>query len=469
MTHEPRVILCVIARNESTNLPACLASVEGAVDGIVVVDTGSTDDTVAVAEAAGATVVHFPWIDDFAAARNAALPRVPDGAFILLLDADERLAPGAAQTLRAAAADPQLDCGMLPLHNAPSETATPDEVLRGPSTLLPRLLRRTGDLEWRGCIHENVGHWIEHRRERARFVDAAILHYGGTPDVRARLGKAERNTRLLERRIAEDPADPTSHALLGEELLLAGRADDAQESFERAWNHLVAIWEPADGGPPRRQPPPIRILQRYASRLLKEDDLEGASDAVARVIGWVGDAHPVVRFLRGSIEELAGDASDGAAARGWWVRALHSYRACAQAHGLAFTEPVPPECTGAGVCVRLATVLVKLADPVRAREIAEGAIEQHGATVELRCALAEAELLAHAPDRALTLLGLGPHPAPEGPIDTADAHGLAAEAWNAIGNVERAADAARRAAALRDWREPHRVPRLIALVERLGI
>ena len=94
-----RLTLCTIARDEEGFLPGCLASVRGLVDRVVVVDTGSADRTVALAEAAGAKVVRHAWDDDFAAARNAALEHVRDG-YVLVLDADERLGPGAKRALR---------------------------------------------------------------------------------------------------------------------------------------------------------------------------------------------------------------------------------------------------------------------------------------------------------------------------------------------------------------------------------
>jgi glycosyltransferase involved in cell wall biosynthesis len=79
----------VIVRDEAAHLSACLASVREVADVVVVHDTGSRDDSVAVAWAAGATVVEGRWEDDFASARNVALAasRAP---WVLALDADER-------------------------------------------------------------------------------------------------------------------------------------------------------------------------------------------------------------------------------------------------------------------------------------------------------------------------------------------------------------------------------------------
>src|SRR5271156_3302650 len=99
----PRISLCMIVRDEAAMLPGCLESVRGAVDEMIVVDTGSRDATIRVAEGAGAWVLPFEWIDDFAAARNHGIARAT-GEWVLVLDADERLAPGAPEGLRAAVA-----------------------------------------------------------------------------------------------------------------------------------------------------------------------------------------------------------------------------------------------------------------------------------------------------------------------------------------------------------------------------
>jgi hypothetical protein len=461
----PRLTLCVIARNEAANLPGCLASVRGVVDAVVVVDTGSTDDTVHIAREAGATVVEFPWVDDFAAARNAALPHA-DGDFLLVLDADERLAPDAGPALREALLRSDLDCGLLPLHDAPSEDASVEQVLQEASTLLPRLLRRTPDLRWVGCVHESIAAWLEPRRERVQLVGAPILHYGAVASVRARLGKSDRNIALLRRRVEAEPANPTPLALLGEELLFASRPEEAYEAIDRAWALCVAAWEPADGGSPASHPPPARLLMRYAARRLEQGDVEAASDAVAKVVGWVGDAHPVVRFFRSRIEEIAGDSSDGDARRAWYVRALHGYRTCAQQHRVAFSEPVPPTVTGDGACARLAVVLLKLGEAEHARSVVNGAIEQHGPNVHLRCARAEAAALLREPAAVLEAIG---HDGAGDPLDVPDALALAAEACARLGDIPRAAELARRAAASPHWLELHRVDRLERLAEALGI
>ena len=92
----------LIVRNEAVALPGCLAAMRNAVDEIVVVDTGSTDDTPRIAQSHGARVFDFLWCDDFSAARNFAILQA-NGDCAITVDADETLAnpPEEARALLA--------------------------------------------------------------------------------------------------------------------------------------------------------------------------------------------------------------------------------------------------------------------------------------------------------------------------------------------------------------------------------
>mgnify|MGYP000956448123 CR=1 FL=1 len=88
----PTLSLCMIVKNEEKYLLQCLKSVRDVVDEIIVVDTGSTDKTKAIAEIFGAKLYDFPWTGDFSAARNYSLKQAT-GRWILILDADEVVSP----------------------------------------------------------------------------------------------------------------------------------------------------------------------------------------------------------------------------------------------------------------------------------------------------------------------------------------------------------------------------------------
>jgi glycosyltransferase involved in cell wall biosynthesis len=92
--------LSMIVRDAAASLAACLESVRGIVDEIVVADTGSTDETMAIATQYRAQVIQVAWTDDFAAARNEGLKAVKSD-WVLVLDADEQLDPSAASQIRA--------------------------------------------------------------------------------------------------------------------------------------------------------------------------------------------------------------------------------------------------------------------------------------------------------------------------------------------------------------------------------
>src|SRR5690242_9238344 len=118
----------MIVKDEEGNLPACLGPVAGLFDEIVVVDTGSTDHTAAVAAHYGARVCPFAWVDSFAAARNASIAQAT-GDWIMWLDADDRLDESNVAALRTLLAGLQRDnaayvmqCVCLP--EGPGEAVT---------------------------------------------------------------------------------------------------------------------------------------------------------------------------------------------------------------------------------------------------------------------------------------------------------------------------------------------------------
>ncbi|MFB5685249.1 glycosyltransferase family 2 protein, partial [Paenibacillus terreus] len=96
---QPSISLCMIVRNEEKYLPKCLSSVQRIVDEIIIVDTGSTDDTVAIAKSFGAKVIQMPWQNSFADARNRGFDEAT-GDWILWLDADEEMDVNEAEKLK---------------------------------------------------------------------------------------------------------------------------------------------------------------------------------------------------------------------------------------------------------------------------------------------------------------------------------------------------------------------------------
>ncbi len=185
----------LIVRDEEGNLPACVASLDGVADEIVVVDTGSRDRTREVAWAAGARLFEFPWQDDFAAARNEALAHCT-GDWILYIDADERVRPGGRDDLTLALGDADAVGHQVRFHVRPGYT---------PYWEL-RLFRNHPAIRFTGIIHENI--WpavlqlINDAGGRVGRVPLGIDHVGYEGD-QAR--KHARDLPLLLRRVRTDP------------------------------------------------------------------------------------------------------------------------------------------------------------------------------------------------------------------------------------------------------------------------
>ncbi|MCB1185076.1 glycosyltransferase family 2 protein, partial [bacterium] len=198
-----RLSLCMIVRDEAAMLPDLLASVAGLWDELVVADTGSTDGTVALLAAAGARIVHHPWDDDFAAARNASLDAAR-GRWILCLDADERVSPALREQIRALLDDPRAGAATVVMRNA-----LPGGHHRESSLL--RLFRNDPAIRFRHRIHEDVLDDVERHLERTglvlRHLTGFVEHLGYVREVAADRAKKARDEALLRRTLAEDPDD----------------------------------------------------------------------------------------------------------------------------------------------------------------------------------------------------------------------------------------------------------------------
>jgi glycosyltransferase involved in cell wall biosynthesis len=200
-----KVSLTMIVKNEEANLPACLGSAAGVFDEVVVLDTGSTDRTVAIARAHGARVFDFVWVDDFAAARNAALARAT-GDFAFWLDADDVLDPPQRDRLQALLAglrgdDPAgyvVRCRCDPGPDGTGGDTVVDHI---------RLFPVREDVRWAYAVHEQILPALRRAGIPVRWTDVVVRHTGYTdPALRGR--KLDRDAAILEAELAERPDDP---------------------------------------------------------------------------------------------------------------------------------------------------------------------------------------------------------------------------------------------------------------------
>ena len=231
----PKVSLTMIVRDEEKNLPHCLESVRGIFDEIVVVDTGSVDRTRDIAREFGARVFDFVWVDDFAAARNAALARAT-GDYAFWLDADDIVEPPEREKLialleglespsrvgrafepdavgsgRTGAAGVRLES---PTDAGPAAyvvrcACDPGEDGSGGQTVVDhiRLFPVREAIRWAYRVHEQILPALRRAHIPVRWTDLVVRHTGYV-NLAVRARKLMRDSRILLEEVEEWPDEP---------------------------------------------------------------------------------------------------------------------------------------------------------------------------------------------------------------------------------------------------------------------
>ena len=194
----PSIAAVLIVRNEEDTLGACLESLRCAADEIVVCDTGSTDRTIAIAEAYGARVCHCAWREDFAAARNFALEHAQSD-WVLGIDADEQIEdPEAAGHFLSAFVENRdaRTVGTVEIVNVVGAGASAQEVIDQTERFFPR-----ATFHYEGAIHEQI---LPRTGVKLSAPTGVRLLHSGYLHIEE---KAARNKRLLEAESARHPND----------------------------------------------------------------------------------------------------------------------------------------------------------------------------------------------------------------------------------------------------------------------
>lgn len=191
----PKISACMIVKNEEELLPNCLQSIKNAVDEIIVVDTGSTDNTITIAKNFGAKVYNHLWNDSFSEARNHCL-HYASGDWILQIDADEELEQADIPKLQHAIKNPEYNAIIIAIHSI-----IKDNVHKFYNT---RVFRR-GKGFYKDIIHEQI------ITEGVRLpTEIRLYHHGYNLDEKKMQIKWQRTTRLLKKQIEQNKFDSFS-------------------------------------------------------------------------------------------------------------------------------------------------------------------------------------------------------------------------------------------------------------------
>jgi glycosyltransferase involved in cell wall biosynthesis len=272
----------MIVRNESANLADALESFSSFADEIVIVDTGSSDNTKEIAARFTTRVFDFEWVDDFSAARNFAMSKAGK-SYHLWLDADDRITPENA--LRIETLKQQFD-GKKAFYFV-LENHRPDSP---PSSCLQmRCTPLIPELRFEGGVHEQIFPSAARAGLELVTTDIVVQHMGYMSEE-ARVAKAVRNLEIMEKERAEGRDDGALHffmavtyAPLGKRLQAVLSMEKALECFEKEnYNHHLI-------------PEGYLLLARLAFEM---EDHDRCTRCLARVESLV-EGSPQHNFLMG--------------------------------------------------------------------------------------------------------------------------------------------------------------------------
>jgi len=217
----------MIVKNEAAILTRCLRSVKEIADEIVVVDTGSIDDTASIAREHGATVVFSEWKNDFSRARNISL-RKASGQWLLWLDADDVIPRESIDVINnLKTKTPDTVFGFIVRNEKHGQT--------GSEFIQARMLPNRPDIYFQRRIHEQM--MLSALRAGLRLTEtAAIIEHHGYADPSTMRVKARRNIGLLLEEYGHGNPDAVMAVEIGDSYSILGETDNAQKWYETALN-----------------------------------------------------------------------------------------------------------------------------------------------------------------------------------------------------------------------------------------
>ena len=220
------------------SLEACLKSIRPWVDEMIVVDTGSKDDTPHIAERLGARVYHFPWCDSFATARNESL-RHARGKWIFWMDSDDTIDAVSGGKLRELAEKepPPGVLGYVMQVHCPGPGADGETDVTVVDHL--KMFRNQPDLRFEGRIHEQIIPAIRRAGGEVAWTDVFVVHSGYDHSPEGQERKKQRDLHLLQLELQERPEHPFTLFNLGMTYADIGRHAEAVDFLKRS---IAAVW-----------------------------------------------------------------------------------------------------------------------------------------------------------------------------------------------------------------------------------
>ncbi|REE84485.1 tetratricopeptide repeat protein [Paenibacillus taihuensis] len=280
------VSVCMIVRNEEANLERALNSIPASYEKVVV-DTGSTDTTVEIAQRLGAKVARFTWVDDFAAARNYSISQAA-GQYILIMDADEALDHGIENRIEQfIASDPHSAAAITIITMINDETHKHRMV---------RFFPNKHAYQFYGIVHE----MLYYNGQPAPFQasEMTIYHYGYQEEQYADGSKVHKYVELYNKHLVQNPKDGYMLYQLGKLYYSNKELDKALDAFERC----LAVNEPE-----QLYYPVMLVMLGYS---LKEIGQSALAEELLSAVQTEYPQFPDLPFLLGLLAMDTGKVAD---------------------------------------------------------------------------------------------------------------------------------------------------------------
>ena len=286
LIRRPTISLCMIVKNEENHLEKCFSSVQGLVDEIIVVDTGSTDNTKQIISQFTDKVYNFTWNDDFAAARNESLKHAT-GDWVLVLDADEVINKKDFSELLESLQNPNTSAYQILTRNYSNNSSISgwrpvkeqshftNSAQGWYPSLKVRLFRNNKNYSFVGKIHEMIDEKIKENAGNIRLLKIPVHHYG---TLKEKSKKTEKYLEISKQKINENPGDAKTYYELGIQHKELGEFELAEEAFKQSLSlnpgHLppklnLAVVQ-------QKQNKLDEAIENYQQILAKKDDFADA-------------------------------------------------------------------------------------------------------------------------------------------------------------------------------------------------
>ena len=242
-----QISLCMIVKNEESNLQTCLNQIKNFVSEIIIIDTGSIDETLKIAKEFTDKIYRYSWINDFSQARNFSLSKATK-PWILVLDADELISKTDQEIIKTLVLQNQEDAFVFKHKNYTNDTGVSgwqpsqnNQESRGASGFwtadIIRLFRNNYQIQFQGKIHETVYNSIKQSNLRLLNTEISVHHYGELNKQRFQEKKQTYSELLKSRLNNKDFKEKTEDFIcfeLATELIKLNKITEAVSYLERA-------------------------------------------------------------------------------------------------------------------------------------------------------------------------------------------------------------------------------------------